>query len=152
MGKSLAGISAVLVAVIGLLTSQVWGPPICRAVHVCQPDLTPDPHVEAAIPSSTTPVTPTVTPTMISPTTTPTPDLRAKLIDICSAQTHSLATITYTFLSGSGNNAVWEHVKYSNKECSFTPSGYHLQSFVYGNKSFFCMATPMPRSATSSIR
>src|SRR4029450_2917744 len=36
--KKAGSIAAVIVALISLLTSPIWGPPICRATHVCQAD------------------------------------------------------------------------------------------------------------------
>jgi hypothetical protein len=34
-GRAFATVAAIFVAVLGLLSSTVWGPPICRAVGVC---------------------------------------------------------------------------------------------------------------------
>lgn len=36
--KKGASIAAVIVALISLLTSPIWGPPICKATHVCSED------------------------------------------------------------------------------------------------------------------
>jgi hypothetical protein len=42
-GSSAAGWAAILVALIGFVSSPVWGPPICQAIGVCKPTPTPAP-------------------------------------------------------------------------------------------------------------
>lgn len=53
--------TAVVVAVLGLLSSPVWGPPICRAIRVCGPEVAGTGSVVAvsAIPSTTASTTTT---------------------------------------------------------------------------------------------
>ena len=69
MKKNWLQLSALAVAIIGLLASPVWGPPICRGVGVCGKGTTvgsTDP-----LPAATTP--PSVPPT--SPSTEVTPSV-----------------------------------------------------------------------------
>lgn len=53
-GRTLATVAAIIVAVLGLLSSTVWGPPICRAVGVCKEPSAPStgPGVTASTPST----------------------------------------------------------------------------------------------------
>ena len=58
-GRTFATLATIIVAVIGLLSSTVWGPPICRAIGVCAVEPTPtttsSPPPNQAGPTTTSP-------------------------------------------------------------------------------------------------
>ncbi len=69
-GKAFATVATIVVAAFGLLSSPVWGPPICRAVRVCGTDDTAAVSVDTS-PTANAP-TPTSGPTSSTPTAAPT--------------------------------------------------------------------------------
>jgi len=127
----ITAVSAILLIALslGILSQGPEGNPIYGFVH----------SGSAKATQTATGVPPTAT--EISPTAT----LSAR--DMFQSQYKSVTTgqtasTSYSFLSNSGNNNLWEQTPYSNKACSFNPPPYHLQSFQYGNKSFFCYGDP----------
>lgn len=54
-GKTFATVATIIVAAVGLLSSTVWGPPICRAVGVCTEEgvaAPTRPEVTASVPTT----------------------------------------------------------------------------------------------------
>src|SRR5262249_34027750 len=68
----------------------------------------------------------------------PPPDKAMELKSLYDSRTKSASTVTYSLNTSVGNNGTWMQKKYSNFECGFTPGPYHLQSYVFGGKSYFC--------------
>jgi hypothetical protein len=61
--RSIAGVAAVIVALIGLLSSPVWGPAICTGAGPCRPHLgVPSPPPDASAAAAVRPRTETTTP------------------------------------------------------------------------------------------
>src|SRR5215510_10399662 len=63
-GRTFATLATIIVAIVGLLSSTVWGPPICRKIGLCA--------VESASTTSSSPSPNPPGPTTTVPTTPPT--------------------------------------------------------------------------------
>jgi hypothetical protein len=72
-GRTFAALATIIVAAVGLLSSTVWGPPICRAVGVCAGQPTPttisSPTPNQAVQPTTIPTTPSTAPSIQRPET-----------------------------------------------------------------------------------
>jgi hypothetical protein len=84
-GRTFATLATIIVALAGLLSSTVWGPPICRAIGLCGAEPTPTatstPTPNQVAQTSTIPTTP---PTSASPRPTES-GYPASAADYCAA-------------------------------------------------------------------
>jgi hypothetical protein len=137
----ITAISALLLvaASLGTLSQVPEGNPVWRIVH----SATAPPN---ASPTSPRPIITTSSP--VPGTTIPRPQVTLespadKFKRLYRQYTTSVtATIAYPLLQDQGKDHNWEQTAYSNKRCSFTPGPYHLESYQFGGKSFFCYGDP----------